>query len=83
MESMEKKRKSPKASEKRKVGRPSKPEEAKHTKHMNFGVRDTHYQEFLELKDKWGVRDFAEAARRIWLKGLDRIKGEGETPPNP
>ena len=66
---------------KRKVGRPSLPEDAKNSKQLNFGVRDTHYQEFLDFKQKWGIRDLAEAARRIWLLGLEKMKDEGGNPP--
>lgn len=37
---------------------------------LHFGITDTQYSEFLALKKKWGLRSIAEAARRIWTRGL-------------
>ena len=42
----------------------------KYDRGLHFGVTDAQYSEFLALKKKWGLRSMAEAARRVWLLGL-------------
>ena len=76
LKGMEKRKSASKNARKSNAGRPPLSEDAKRAKQLKFGVRGTHYQEFLDLKEKWGIRDLAEAARKIWLAGLDSLKRE-------
>ena len=71
---MDKRRKSAKEAAPRKVGRPPLSEEEKFAKGLHFGVSETQFQEFLAIKQKLGIRSLAEAARKLFLHGLQREK---------
>lgn len=71
---MEKRKKITKQTGPRKSGRPPLSDEEKFAKGLHFGVSETQFKEFLAIKQKLGIRSLAEAARKLFLQGLQRVQ---------